>query len=98
MSLPGAPGAGGPGPSGAPGTPKPVVMDDVPLSRPRIDETGALVVPADCDPRYRWWTKDGMKLARILVELHASRSVWERYMAEPYPEELQRENYPLLGG
>lgn len=74
------------------------VMDDVPAARPYIDEAGTLVVPADCDPRYRWWTREGMKLAKLLVELHASRSVWERYLPDPYPEELQRENYPLLEG
>jgi len=74
------------------------VMDDVPGARPYIDEAGILVVPADCEPRHRWWTREGMKLSALLTELHVSRSVWERYLPDPYPEELQRENYPLLEG
>lgn len=73
-------------------------MDDVPASRPYINDADELVVPADCDPQYRWWTGEGLKLSKILIELKVSRTVWEKYSPEEYPEELQKENYPLLGG
>ncbi len=73
-------------------------MEDVPVSRPYLSEDGELVVPADCAEEYRWWTKDGRKLTEILTELKVSKTVWQRYTPKPYPEELQRENYPLLGG
>ena len=64
--------------------------------RPYIAEDGRLVVPAGCAEEYRWWG-GGKKISEILVELKVSRTVWERYSPEPYPEELRKENYPLLG-
>jgi hypothetical protein len=64
--------------------------------RPYVTEDGRLIVPAGCPDEYRWWG-GGKKLAEILVELKVSRTVWERYSPEPYPEELRKENYPLLG-
>ena len=64
--------------------------------RPYVTEDGRLVVPAGCADEYRWWG-GGKKLGEILVELKVSRTVWERYSPEPYPEELRKENYPLLG-
>lgn len=73
-------------------------MEDVPVSRPYLTEDGALVVPADCDAQYRWWAKGGLKLADILIELKASKTVWRNYLPDEYPEELQKENYPLLDG
>lgn len=72
-------------------------MEDVPASRPYLNEAGDIVVPADCDEQYRWWTKGGKKLKDILVELKVSKTVWQKYSPEDYPEELQKENYPLLG-
>ena len=72
-------------------------MEDVPVSRPYLSETGELVVPADCEDEYRWWTKGGRKLTAILTELKVSRTVWNKYITDAYPEQLQKENYPLLG-
>ncbi|WP_461209143.1 hypothetical protein [Desulfocurvus sp. DL9XJH121] len=69
---------------------------DMPESRPFIDDHGDLVVPADCPEEYRWWA-GGRSLEAILTELGASKTLWERYSPEPYPEELRKENYPLLG-
>lgn len=66
-------------------------------ARPYLDENGDLVVPSDCPPEYRWWA-GGRSMGEILVELGVTRTVWERYSAEEYPEELRKENYPLLGG
>lgn len=64
--------------------------------RPYIDDDGRLVVPAACAEEYRWWAKGGRSIGDILTELKVSRTVWERYSPESYPEELQKENYPLL--
>lgn len=70
-------------------------MDEHLDCKPFIAEDGNLVVPAGCAEEYRWWD-GGMKLTAILVGLKVSKSVWQRYTSEPYPEELQKENYPLL--
>ena len=65
--------------------------------RPFLTPEGTLVVPAGCGPECRWWVKGGQPVSAILRELKAPRSVWARYCAEPYPEDLAREVYPLLG-
>ena len=68
-----------------------------PADRPYLTPEGTLAVPAGCGPEHRWWTKEGRRVADILQELKAPRSVWARYSSDPYPEDLAREVYPLLG-
>lgn len=63
--------------------------------KPYIDEEGNVVFPRACPEEYQWWA-GGKKLQEILVELKVSKTTWQRYSPEPYPEELQKENYPLL--
>ncbi|MBU1001699.1 MAG: hypothetical protein KKE73_04175 [Proteobacteria bacterium] len=70
-------------------------MDELPDCKPYVAEDGNLVIPKQCADEYRWWD-GGKKLTQILVELKVSKSVWQRYTGAPYPEELQKENYPLL--
>ena len=67
-------------------------------NRPFLTEDGVLIIPADCADEYRWWVEGGRSVAEILKELNACRSVWSRYSSDPYPDELQKEVYPLLGG
>lgn len=62
---------------------------------PYINDADELIVPAACDEKYRWWD-GGMPVADILKELKVSRTVWDKYSPDPYPEDLARENYPLL--
>lgn len=76
---------------------EPEPSSDTPRDRPFLTPEGTLIVPAGCGPEYRWWTKEGRRVADILCELGASRSVWARYCPDPYPEDLAREVYPLLG-
>lgn len=64
--------------------------------RPYFTEEGVLIIPSDCELKYRWWAKGGQSLKETLLELKAPQSVWKRYLDEPYPEELKKENYPLL--
>lgn len=70
---------------------------ETPADRPYLTPEGTLVVPAGCGPEYQWWIKGGKHVTDILRELKAPRSVWARYSADPYPEDLAREVYPLLG-
>lgn len=70
-------------------------MEDVPANRPYVDENDELVFPLDVDEEYRWWA-GGKKLKDILLELKVTKTVWNKYVPEEYPEELQQENYPLL--
>jgi hypothetical protein len=70
---------------------------DPPTDHPYLTPEGTLVVPAGCGPEWRWWTKEGKRITVILRELKAPRSVWARYVSDPYPEDLAREVYPLLG-
>lgn len=70
---------------------------ETPADRPYLTPEGTLVVPAGCGEEYRWWVKGGRRVTDILRELKAPRSVWARYSADPYPEDLAREVYPLLG-
>jgi len=76
---------------------EPEERPDLPADRPFLTPEGTLVVPAGCGPEYRWWAKGGRSVADIMRELKAPRSVWTRYTADPYPEDLAREVYPLLG-
>jgi hypothetical protein len=63
---------------------------------PYVTEEGVLVIPEGCELKYRWWVKGGQPLAETLKELKVSQTVWKRYVDEPYPEDLKKENYPLL--
>ena len=67
-------------------------------SRPFINEEGVLVVPGECDAKWRWWTPEGMSLDEILVALEATRTVWDRYSTSDYPDELAKLHYPLVTG
>ena len=64
-------------------------------NKPHLTENGTLVIPADCEEKYRWWA-DGQPISDTLKELNASRTVWMRYSFDPYPDDLQKEVYPLL--
>ena len=48
------------------------------MSKPRLDN-GALVVPFDCDEKYKWW-REGLSLSEILDELGASDDIKKKYM------------------
>lgn len=50
---------------------------------PYLNGRGELIIPCDCDPRYRWWD-GGQSVAATLKELGASREVWARYTDAPY--------------
>jgi hypothetical protein len=80
------------------GAPAPEAAEGGSGARPFIDADGVLVIPAGADARWRWWAREGMSLADVLRELSASRTVWARYLPDPYPEDLAREVYPLLDG
>lgn len=76
---------------------EPELPPETPRDKPFLTPEGTLAVPAGCGPEYRWWTREGKRVSDILRELKAPRSVWARYCADPYPEDLAREVYPLLG-
>lgn len=65
-------------------------------TKPFVTDEGVLVIPEDCEDKYKWWAEGGQGLAETLKELKVSKSVWMRYVDDPYPEELKKENYPLL--
>lgn len=76
---------------------RPDVPAAPPADRPFLTPEGTLAVPAGCGDEYRWWVKGGKHVTDILREFKAPRSVWARYTSDPYPEDLAREVYPLLG-
>ena len=55
--------------------------------RPYLTPTGELIIPCDCDPRYRWWA-GGQSIAETLAELNAPPEMWRRYVAG-YTETMQ---------
>jgi hypothetical protein len=57
------------------------------LTKPYINNRGELIIPFDCDLKYRWWA-GGQSVAQILVELNAPPEVWRRYVAV-YTETVQ---------
>ncbi|NJB68778.1 hypothetical protein GGQ74_002451 [Desulfobaculum xiamenense] len=57
-------------------------------AKPYVNEAGVLVIPRDCDEKYRWWA-GGQKITATLIELRASEDVWSRNSHDPYPEELR---------
>jgi hypothetical protein len=65
-------------------------------AKPYVNEDGVLIVPEGCDPKYHWWAKGGQSVMETMKELKVSKTVWSKYSEEPYPEDLQKENYPLL--
>ena len=38
-------------------------------ARPFLDRQGNLVVPMNCEKRFRWWTPDGQSVHAIIEEL-----------------------------
>ena len=71
------------------------MSEEIP-AKPYVNDDDVLIIPEGCDLRYRWWAKGGQSLSETLKELKVSKTVWDRYLDEPYPEELKKENYPLL--
>lgn len=53
------------------------------LIGPYITARGELIIPFDCEPRYRYWD-GGQSLAATLRELNAPPDVWRRYTGVPY--------------
>ena len=50
---------------------------------PYINARGELIIPCDCEPRYRYWA-GGQSVAATLRELHAPPEMWARYTDVPY--------------
>ena len=48
-------------------------------SKPYIDVNGDLVIPFDCEPRFKWWT-GGQPVYETLLELGASDETIRRYI------------------
>lgn len=59
------------------------------IKKAYIDERGCLVIPHDGNPKYHWWA-DGQSIKETLIELKASREVWNRYASqkEPYWQDI----------
>lgn len=51
---------------------------------PYIDNAGNLVIPINCDSKYRYWS-GGQHLADTLWEVKVTECVWEKYTERPYP-------------
>ena len=51
---------------------------------PYIDDTGAIVIPFDADPRYHYWN-GGQPLAKTMLELNATEDIWDKHTVKPYP-------------
>jgi hypothetical protein len=49
---------------------------------PYLTPQGDLIVPCDCDVRYRWWA-GGQSVAATLAELNAPPEVWPRHTEVP---------------
>lgn len=52
-------------------------------AKPYLNARGELIIPCDCDARYRYWA-GGQSIAATLRELNAPREVWVRYTDAPY--------------
>lgn len=46
---------------------------------PYITPGGTLVIPFDCDSRFRWWAPGGQAIAATLAEIGASEAVRRAY-------------------
>ncbi|MGE0821765.1 MAG: hypothetical protein AB7G75_34075 [Candidatus Binatia bacterium] len=57
------------------------------LTAPHINTRGELIIPSNCDSRYRWWA-GGQSVAQTLAELNAPAEVWRRYVPG-YKDTLQ---------
>ena len=47
--------------------------------KPYIKENGELIIPFDCEPKYRWWA-GGQSVRATLLELNAQQEVLCNYM------------------
>ncbi len=47
-------------------------------SKPYIDMNGDLIIPLDCEPRFKWWA-GGQSIHKTLLELGASDKTISRY-------------------
>ena len=48
-------------------------------AKPYIKENGELIIPFDCEPKYRWWA-GGQSVRATLLELNAQQEVLCNYM------------------
>ena len=62
----------------------PITNEKIRDKKAYIDERGCLVIPHDGDPKYHWWA-DGQSIKDTLIELKASREVWELYVPRHVP-------------
>ncbi|MFH1080762.1 MAG: hypothetical protein V1766_10995, partial [Pseudomonadota bacterium] len=53
------------------------------LHSPCIDQTGAIIIPFNADPKYHYWN-GGQSLADTLMELNAPENVWRNHTEKPY--------------
>lgn len=48
------------------------------MAKPYLDERGVLVIPFNCDPKYKWW-QGGQQVMETLQELNAPPEIMSRY-------------------
>ncbi len=48
-------------------------------NKPYIDMNGDLIIPLDCEPRFKWWA-GGQSIYKTLLELGASDKTIARYV------------------
>jgi len=51
------------------------------LRQPYIDGTGILVIPSECDEKYRWWA-GGQSIQATLAELGAPPEIITKYVSQ----------------
>lgn len=57
----------------------PLLRKRLAYNMPYINVSGDLVIPFDCEPRFKWWT-DGQSAYETLLELGASDDTIRRYV------------------
>lgn len=51
---------------------------------PYIDQTGAIIIPFNSDPKYHYWN-GGQSLSDTLMELNVPENVWKNHTERAYP-------------
>ncbi len=52
------------------------------LRRPYINDAGILVIPSECNEKYRWWTSKGQNIQATLAELGAPPEIIVKYVSQ----------------